>query len=95
LSGGTNRFVSGDAPSKYLERLKKRANVPDDDFHDIIKSHVVNPEFMYQDDFYGFFNDRKEQILQRIERAMEKTISREQTLEEESFVEDSDEDNDI
>ena len=95
LSGGTNRFVSGDAPSKYLERLKKRANIPDVDFHDIIKSHVVNPEFMYQDDFYGFFNDRKEQILQRIEGAMGKTISREQTIEEERFVEDSDEDNDI
>ena len=96
LSGKTNRIVSGDAPSKYLDRLKKHAGVPDSDFHDILISHVVNPDFMYQDDFYGFFNDRKEQILQRIEKAMGKSISREQSLEEEgNFVDDSIEDNDI
>ena len=29
LSGRTNRIVSGDAPSKYLERLKKHAGVTD------------------------------------------------------------------
>jgi len=96
LSGRTNRIVSSDAPSKYLDRLKKHAGVPDSDFHDILKSHVVNPDFMYQDDFYKFFNDRKEQILQRIEKVMGKTIPREQSIEEEGiFVDDSVEDNDI
>jgi len=96
LSGRTNRIVSGDAPSKYLDRLKKHASVPDSVFHDILKSHVVNPDFMYLDDFYGFFNDRKEQILQRIEKAMGKTIPRDQSFEEEGrFVGDSVEDNDV
>ena len=38
---------------------------------------------MYQDDFNGFFNDRKERILLKIEKAMGKTILREQTLSEE------------
>lgn len=59
LSGRTNRIVSGDAPSKYLERLKKHAGVTDEEFHLILKSHVVNPDFMYADDFYKFFADRK------------------------------------
>lgn len=89
LSGRTNRIVSGDAPSKYLNRLKKHAGVPDEEFNTILKSHVVNPDMLYNDDFYGFFKDRKEQILQRIEKAMGKTIAREQVNGEEGvFVDD-------
>jgi len=83
LSGRTNRIVSGDAPSKYLDRIKKNVGVADDEFLEILKSHVVNPEFMYKDDFKGFFNDRKERILQKIEKAMGKAIMREQSLTEE------------
>jgi len=83
LSGRTNRIVSGEAPSKYLERLKKHAGVSDVEFNDILLSHVVNPDFMYKDDFYGFFVSRKELILQRIENAMKKQIPREQVVEEE------------
>jgi len=89
LSGRTNRIVSGDAPSKYLERLKKHAGVSDDEFNAILKSHVVNPDPMYRDDFYGFFTDRKEKILQKIEAAMGKAVAREQELlEEGDFIED-------
>jgi hypothetical protein len=83
LSGRTNRIVSGDAPSKYLDRIKKNVGVSDDEFIEILKSHVVNPEFMYKDDFKGFFNDRKERILQKIEKAMGKPIMREQAISEE------------
>ncbi len=88
LSGRTNRIVSGDAPSKYLDRLKTRAGVSDDEFHTILKSHVVSPELMYNDDFKGFFEDRKEQILQRIEQAMGKPIAREQLIPEEGVFVD-------
>jgi hypothetical protein len=83
LSGRTNRIVSGDAPSKYLDRLKKHAGVSDEEFNSILLSHVVNPDFMYRDDFYSFFTHRKEQILQRIEQAMGKIISRDQVVPEE------------
>ena len=89
LSGRTNRIVSGDAPSKYLERLKKHAGVTDEEFNSILKSHVVNPDFMYGDDFNGFFTDRKEKILQKIEAAMGKNILRNQLINEEgSYVEE-------
>lgn len=44
---------------------------------------MVNPDFMYNDDFYGFFNNRKELILQRIENAIKKQIPRELIIEEE------------
>jgi hypothetical protein len=83
LSGRTNRIVSGDAPSKYLNRLRTHAGVKEEDFLAVLKSHVVNPTYLYNDDFKSFFADRKEQILQRIEQAMGKPISREQVLPEE------------
>jgi Uncharacterized conserved protein len=93
LSGRTNKIVSGDAPSKYLERLKKHAGVNDSDFNNILLSHVVSPDSMYKDDFYGFFNNRKEQIIQRIEKVIGKQIPREQLIEEEGkFVDNSIED---
>ena len=83
LSGRTNRIVSGDAPSKYLLRVQKRAGVNKDEFKSILESHVLNPQFLYVDNFTGFFNDRKEQILQRIERAMNKKIPRGEVQREE------------
>lgn len=76
LSGRTNRIVSGDAPSKYLERIKKHAGVNDEEFNTILRSHVLEPTMLYADDFYSFFEDRKEKILQRIEQAMNKEIYR-------------------
>jgi hypothetical protein len=91
LSGRTNRIVSGDAPSKYLARIKKHAGVNDEEFLEILKSHVLNPEYLYKDDFIGFFNDRKEQILQRIERAMNKKIPRGEVLGEEGVFIDLEE----
>lgn len=90
LSGRTNRIVSGDAPSKYLVRLKKHAGVPEETFHTILKSHVVDPDFMYADNFNGFFDHRKEQILQRIELAMGKPIVRNQLIPDEGkFIDET------
>lgn len=93
LSGRTNRIVSGDAPSKYLGRLKKNAGTSDEEFDSILRSHVVNPEFMYKDDFNGFLNDRKERILEKIEGAMGKRIARDQEEQEEGVFVDNGEEN--
>ncbi len=92
LSGRTNRIVSGEAPSKYLVRLKKHAGVTDEEFQNILKSHVLSPEFMYADDFANFFSDRKEKILQRIEKAMNKSIPRGTMQTEEGIYLGADED---
>ena len=93
LSSRTNRIVSGEAPSKYLLRIQKHAGVSDDEFQNILKSHVLLPEFLYADDFENFFIDRKERILQRIEKAMKKSIPREAIQAEEGIYlgEDSEE----
>jgi len=93
LSGRTNRIVSGDAPSKYLIRIQKRAGVDDANFQSILKSHVLSSDFLYADDFQSFFNDRKEQIVKRIERIMNKTIPRDTVpVEEGTYVNNESED---
>jgi len=89
LSARTNRIVGGDAPSKYLVRLQKYAGVSDTEFQEILKSHVLSPQFLYTNDFEGFFDDRKERILQIIEKAMNKPIPREAAqVEEGAYIED-------
>lgn len=89
LSGRTNRIVSGEAPSKYLGRIQKHAGVNATEFQSILKSHVLSQEFLYSDNFHGFFNDRKEQILQRIEKAINKTIPRGDATTEEGIFQDN------
>ncbi|NQS76773.1 MAG: DUF262 domain-containing protein [Peptococcaceae bacterium] len=92
LSSRTNRFVSGEAPSKYLGRLQKHAGVNENEFKNILRSHVLTPGFIYADDFEGFFNDRKEKILQRIEKAMNKPIPRDvMQAEDGTYIDEDDE----
>jgi hypothetical protein len=95
LSGRTNRIVSGEAPSKYLERIQKHAGIQDNEFQEILKSHVLSPEYLYADDFINFFKDRKERILQKIEEAMNKDIPRGETEGEEGVFIDTEPDEEI
>lgn len=89
LSGRTNRIVSGDAPSQYLNRLMERARVNYETFTGIVESHLLSIQLLEADDFYRFYHDRKERILQKIELAIGKTIPRDMTTEEEGlFAED-------
>ncbi|MGI6650125.1 MAG: GmrSD restriction endonuclease domain-containing protein [Bacillota bacterium] len=88
ISSRTNRIISGEAPSKYLVRIKKHAEVSDDEFRNVLKSHALSPELLYADDFENFFIDRKEKILQKIEKAMNKSIPREAIQTEEGVYMD-------
>ena len=86
LSKGTNIFVGGEAPSKYLERLQKTANVTSEEIDDLLRTHLVNPGIIRTDDFYAFFADRKELILQRIEQAIGKPIVRDTSINNDEGV---------
>lgn len=91
LSDRTNRIIGGNAPSIYIERLKKHLkDVSDEEFNHVLSLHLLNPEYMYEDNFYKFFNHRKEQMLSKIERAMGKVIPRELYQEEGVFTEKED-----
>jgi len=82
LSSRTNRIIGGCAPSVYLEKVKETVGLSEEEFHNILSSHAVSIDSMYKDDFYGFINHRKEEILKRIEKAMGKSIVREEQREE-------------
>jgi hypothetical protein len=92
LSGRTNRIVSGDAPGQYLSRIKKHAGVDDETLNNILATHVLDPQFLYSNDFKSFFQDRKEKILKRIEKVMGKTILRDISEQEEGIYIDTAED---
>jgi hypothetical protein len=83
LSSGTNRFISGDAPSRYLERLARKIGVTGQEFENILSTHQLDPSYLYADDFNGFINHRKELLLQLIETATGKTILRDDEIQEE------------
>ncbi len=83
LSSGTNRFISGDAPSRYLERLARKIGVTGQEFENILSTHQLDPSYLYADDFNGFISHRKELLLQLIETATGKTILRDDEIQEE------------
>lgn len=73
----TNRIIGGNAPSEYLARLKKSIGIEDTRMDNILRSHVIEPELLRNDDFNAFFKKREEALLERIEKAMGKPIARE------------------
>ncbi len=91
LSKGTNIFVGGEAPSKYLLRLEKKAKVSSEDIDNLLRTHVINPELVRSDRFYDFIDDRKESIFKLMENAMGKPIIRDaQNINEEGTFIDND-----
>ncbi len=85
LSARTNRIIGGNAPSVYLARIKKSAGIDDQRMVDILASHVIEPEALYTDDFETFFNNREQELIDRIEKAMGKKVQRELIGEPEEY----------
>ena len=84
LSGGTNKFFSGDSPSRYLERLMKRLTVHNEvklenvqsKISELVTSHLINTQTLLNDNFTQFITERKESLLTAIEQATGKVILR-------------------
>lgn len=80
LSARTNRQIGGRAPSKYLPAIEKAAGINTVRMDDILRSHCIAPEALRADRFWAFYSARAEELLQRIEAATGKTITREPKL---------------
>lgn len=89
LSGPTNKFVSGDAPGKYLERIITRRGISKEQLSEVLEGHILTPDIIFNDDFMAFYEDRKEKILQRIEKATNKFIPRENQITDEEVYDNS------
>ena len=77
LSARTNRMIGGRAPSKYLPRLEQDAGIEPARMNEILSTHGIMAETLRADDYEGFFAQRAELLLQRIESVMGKQIGRE------------------
>lgn len=75
LAAGTNRFISGDAPSVYLGRIQKAKQVPPHSLDEFLASHVIPVAALRADDFDAFIRLRAGALLALIEAATGKTVS--------------------
>ena len=80
ISAPTNRQIGGKAPSKYLPAVEKSAGVAPGRMDEILASHCIAPELLRADKFWDFYAARAETLLQRIEAATGKNITREPEL---------------
>lgn len=92
LSKLSNIKVSGDAPSIYLRRIENDTRITSSALDDILRTHLIEPTFLRNDDFDGFFNARINALSDLIESAMGKPVVRDTVpAETEREVEDEEE----
>lgn len=76
IDATTNRRIGGKKPSLYLQSLERECTDTEDEgaskLRNILKSHLINPEFLYKDDFGKFFVARGVELIQLINEAMGK-----------------------
>lgn len=75
LSASTNRKIGGRPPSEYLPEIQEES------MNKILTSHLISADALQADDFWSFFEARKEAILGSIEKAMGKKVIRENESE--------------
>ncbi len=76
LSARTNRIIGGNAPSQYLAALEDRADIAEGRMNDLIATHAIDPKLIRADDFETFFTARARELVDRIERATGRTVTR-------------------
>ena len=80
ISARTNRQIGGNAPSKYLPDLERTADIGTARMDEILASHRIAADAVRTDRFWDFYAARAEALLQRIEVATGKRITREPEL---------------
>jgi hypothetical protein len=75
LAAGTNRFIGGDAPSIYLNRIQKAKQIEPNKLDEFLTSHVIPVEALRANDFDTFIRLRAIALLDLIEQATGKTIA--------------------
>lgn len=76
ISAHTNRQIGGRAPSRYLLAVERAAGVDSARMDEILRSHCIDPALLRADRFWDFYAARAEELLQRIEAATSKSVTR-------------------
>ena len=74
LSKRSNILIGGDAPSIYLRRIEQKQGLTSEKLDNIVRSHLIEPIFLRNDDFEGFYNSRLEKLAGIVGEAMGKAV---------------------
>lgn len=76
ISYKANRTIGGHAPSDYLEQIRndERVQLSATAQDEILETHLIPPALLREDDFNGFYQERKRRLLHLIESVMGKQI---------------------
>ncbi|MEQ9453823.1 MAG: DUF262 domain-containing protein [Phycisphaeraceae bacterium] len=92
LSAKSNRIIGGRAPSVYLKTIESAHGLTTDQLDAILRTHLIEPELLRNDDFEGFMASRTEALTGLIEQALGKPVVRSQGHDEPELDIDDDED---
>ena len=74
LSASTNRKIGGCAPSEYLLRIQEDVGIDNTAMDKILASHLISADALRKNDFWDFYEVRKEALLNVIQKAMGKSV---------------------
>jgi hypothetical protein len=75
LAASTNRFIGGDAPSRYLERIENNKGIGRADLDRFLATHEIEPRLLRSNCFDEFLRDRASRLLGLIEGATGKSVA--------------------
>ncbi|MFD4181983.1 DUF262 domain-containing protein [Rhodococcus sp. NPDC058514] len=76
ISARTNRVIGGAAPSAYLAVIENRAQISTDGLDHLLDTHFVPAARLRNDDFDGYFRERRESLCRLVESAIGKPVQR-------------------
>ncbi|MES1949831.1 hypothetical protein S4A8_03198 [Salinisphaera sp. S4-8] len=75
LFGGSNRAIGGAAPSDYLRFVEQRHGLTSDQLDDLLRTHLVDPAHLRNNDYDAFYRDRKRALAELISSAMHRPVA--------------------
>ena len=75
ILSASNRSIGGSAPSVYMRKIMKEAEIDEEQLRKRIESHLINFEAFSTDDFDTYFIERAKKLLTIIEKAMGKKVA--------------------
>jgi hypothetical protein len=75
LTSRTNRAIGGRAPSVYVASIQSRHNISEARMDEILRTHLIEPSRLRQDQFDSFVRSRAAELLGLVERATGKQVS--------------------
>ena len=71
----TNRFIGSQPPSVYLAQLVEQQGISQKRLDEILRSHSIEPQTLWNDDFEAFLESRSEHLSLSIDRVMGNNIA--------------------